>query len=115
MSLLTHRRGTKTFTGIVQGDVVTFSCPCTVYPGARIAIAMSVAQAEALVARRPAREVLAGFCREAIELFTSGLTPAEFDQLYVREARPIRDYPLYTEPGAGVAAPAAGDRTASLF
>jgi hypothetical protein len=95
--------------------VVMFWCPCTVYPNARIAIEMSLAQAEALMARKPAREVLTGFCREAIELFTSGLTPAEFDLLYVHEVRPIRDYSLYTERGAERAAPAAGDQTASLF
>jgi hypothetical protein len=115
MGTLSYRRGTKSFAGTVRGDVVTFRCPCTVYPGAQIAVEMSLAQAEALLARKPAREVLSGFTRETIELFSSGLTPAEFDLLYCREAKPVREYDLYADPGSGVAAVPMVDPSASLF
>lgn len=99
MSTLYHKRGIKCFTGSVVGDQVTFHTNCDVYPGAVLEIRMSVHQARALAERKPAREILSGSSRETIELFTSGLTPAEFDQLYGGKAKPIDDYPLYKHSG----------------
>jgi hypothetical protein len=93
--MLYHRRGTKSFTGAVEGDSVTFRCSCEVFSGIPVVVRMPRALAEALIARRPAREVLVGFPRAAVELFTSGLTEAEFDLAYRRSARSIEDYELY--------------------
>ena len=99
VSTVNFRRGTKVFTGTLNGERAVIHCPCDIYPGALIAIKMSAGQARALSDRRPAREVLGGFSRDVIELFTSGLTPAEFDQLFAGGARPVHDYELYTEVG----------------
>jgi hypothetical protein len=52
-----------------------------------------------LAARRGAADLLADFERAAVELFTSGLTPAEFDRLYSGGTRPLGDYPLYVKGG----------------
>lgn len=92
---LQFRRGLKSFTGTVEGGRVVFRCRCDVYPAAEVTVEMSVGQAEALLERKPVREVLAGYPREVIELFSSGMTPAEFDQFYGQRARPLRDYALY--------------------
>ncbi len=60
---------------------------------------MSLAQAQALVNRQPAREVLLGFHREAIELFTSGMTPAEWNRTYAPgQLGSPADFPLYVQP-----------------
>ena len=99
MDTIHHRRGTKTFVGKVQGESVTFSCYCDVFRDTRLEVRMSLAQAQALVDRQPAREVLAGFSREAIELFTSGMTPAEWNRTYAYgEIGFPSDYPLYVRP-----------------
>jgi hypothetical protein len=99
MDTLHHRRGTKTFVGKVHDESVTFSCPCDVFRDARVEVHMSLPQAQALVNRQPAREVLVGFCREAIELFTSGMTPAEWNSTYAcGEVGNPSDYPLYARP-----------------
>ena len=99
MDPIHHRRGTKTFVGKVKGELVTFSCYCDVFKDARLEVRMSLAQAQSLVNRQPAREVLAGFPREAIELFTSGMTPAEWNRTfaYADPGFPS-DYPLYVRP-----------------
>jgi hypothetical protein len=98
MDTIHHRRGTKSFVGKVQGDSVVFSCACEVFPDARLEVRMSLDQAEALVSRRPAREVLLGFPREVIELFTSGMTPAEWDRTYAPgQIGSPADYPLYVQ------------------
>ena len=107
MGTLYHRRGTKSFIGTVDGDTVTFRCSCDVFTNLTVAVRMPLASAEALVARKPAREVLAGFPRAAVELFTSGLTEAEFDFAFARSARPLADYVLY-EAKPGAAQPAEG-------
>ncbi len=100
------RRGTKTFSVTARGDDVQFRCHCEVYPGAEILVSMSMAQAQALIDRRPAGDVLAGRPFEVIELFRSGLTPAEFDQTYGGKAKPLAEYPLYDRRGGdGVATP----------
>ena len=93
--MLYHRRGTKSFTGTVEGDSVTFRCSCDVFTGIPVVVRMPLALAEALIARRPAREVLVGFPRAAVELFASGLTEAEFDLAYRRSAKSLEDYELY--------------------
>jgi hypothetical protein len=99
MDTIHHRRGTKTFIGKVRGDRVVFSCGCEVFPDARLEVSMSLAQAQALVDRQPAREVLIGFSREAVELFTSGMTPAEWNRTYAfGPAGSPADYPLYVRP-----------------
>jgi hypothetical protein len=102
---LSYRRGIKSFLGIENGSQVVFRCRCDVYPSAEIAVTMSLEQAQALVARKPAREVLAGFPREVVELFSSGLTPAEFDMMYGRSAKPLADYDLYNDVGGADAKP----------
>ncbi len=100
--MLYHRRGTKSFTGAVEGDSVTFRCSCEVFTGIPVVVRMPLALAEALIARRPAREVLVGFPRAAVELFTSGLTEAEFDLAYRRSTKSLEDYELYaTKAGLG--------------
>jgi hypothetical protein len=73
---------------------------------------MSLAQAHALVDRQPAREVLTGFCREAVELFTSGMTPAEWIRTYAPgDPGSPADYPLYVKPvGVPLAVPVGGDQ-----
>jgi hypothetical protein len=97
--MIHHRSGTKTFFGEVHGKSVVFSCNCDVFRDARVEVRMSLAQAQALVDRQPAREVLAGFPREAVELFTSGMTPAEWNRTYSPgEAGLPADYPLYAKP-----------------
>jgi hypothetical protein len=99
MDMIYHRRGTKSFVGKVEGDWVAFSCPCDVFRDARLEVRMSLAQAQALVNRQPAREVLVGFSREAIELFTSGMTPAEWNRTYAfGDIGSPADYPLYVRP-----------------
>ena len=95
MGMLYHRRGTKSFTGTVEGDSVTFRCSCDVFTSVPVAVKMPLRLAEALVARRPAREVLTGFPRAVVELFTSGLTEAEFDLAYRRCTKLLTDYELY--------------------
>jgi len=98
MDMIHHRRGTKTFVGKVQGDTVVFSCGCEVFPEARLEVRVSLAQAQALVNRQPAREVLPGFPREAIELFTSGMTPAEWNRTYAAgQIGSPADFPLYVQ------------------
>jgi hypothetical protein len=60
---------------------------------------MSLALGLARVARPPAPEVLRGFPREAIELFTSGMTPAEWNRTYASgQIGSPADYPLYVQP-----------------
>jgi hypothetical protein len=99
MDMIYHRRGTKSFVGRINGESVTFSCHCDVFRDARLEVRMSLAQAQALVDRKPAREVLAGFAREAIELFTSGMTPAEWNKTYgFSDVGTPSDYPLYVRP-----------------
>ena len=58
-------------------------------------VEMPLDAARALIARRPAREVLAGYPRAVVELFTSGLTEAEFDLTYGRFTKSLADYELY--------------------
>jgi hypothetical protein len=110
--MIHHRRGTKTFLGTVHGESVTFSCNCDVFRDARIEVRMSLAQAHALVDRQPAREVLTGFCREAVELFTSGMTPAEWIRTYAPgDPGSPADYPLYVKPvGVPLTVPVGGDQ-----
>jgi len=99
MDTIHHRRGTKTFVGKVHGERVVFCCACEVFQDARLEVHMSLAQAQALVDRQPAPEVLRGFPREAIELFTSGMTPAEWNRTYAPgQIGSPADYPLYVEP-----------------
>ena len=95
MGMLYHRRGTKSFTGTIEGDSVTFRCSCDVFTGISVVVKMPLASARALVARHPAREVLLGFPRAVVELFTSGLTEAEFDLAYRRSTKSLADYELY--------------------
>jgi hypothetical protein len=100
--MLYHRRGTKSFTGTVEGDVVTFRCSCDIFTSISVVVKMPLALAQALIARRPAQEVLAGFPRAAVELFTSGMTEAEFDFTYGRSTKSLEHYELYAaNPGAG--------------
>lgn len=99
MEMIYHRRGTKSFVGKVQGEWVIFSCSCDVFRDARIEVRITLEQARALVDRKPAREVLAGYSREAIELFTSGMTPAEWNRTYAfSDVGSPSDYPLYVRP-----------------
>ena len=63
----------------------------------------SLDAAQALIARRPAREVLRGFPRAVVELFTSGMTEAEFDLAYGRFTKPLADYQLYEVNGTDTA------------
>jgi hypothetical protein len=100
--MLYHRRGTKSFTGTVEGDTVTFRCSCDVFTGIAVVVKMPLAKAEALIARRPAQEILVGFPRAAVELFTSGMTEAEFDLTYRRSTKTLENYELYAvRSGAG--------------
>ncbi len=108
--MIYHRRGTKTFLGNVQGDSVIFTCTCDVFRDARVEVRMSLVQAQALVDRQPARQVLAGFPREAIELFTSGMTPAEWIRTFAPgPTGSPADYPLYVQPAGMPAAVPVGD------
>jgi hypothetical protein len=104
------RRGTKTFIGNVHGDSVIFTCYCDVFREARVEVRMSLAQAQALLNRQPARQVLPGFPREAIELFTSGMTPAEWDRTYAPgQTGSPAEYPLYVRPTGMPVAVSVGD------
>jgi len=100
----TFRRGTKVFTVSFKGDQVVFRCSCDALPGSDVVVTLPVTQAKALLEGRPAREVLAGKSFEVVELFRTGLTPAEFDQAYGGNVRP--DYPHYVRAGGSTGEPA---------
>ena len=103
MEKLFHRRATKSFIGTVDGDSVRFRCACDVFPGFPVMVEIPLDLAQALIARRPAREVLRGFPRAVVELFTSGMTEAEFDLAYGRFTKPLADYQLYEVNGTDTA------------
>ncbi len=113
----TYRRGTKVFTVAAQDDRLVFRCSCEVFTSSEVVVVLPAAQGRALLEGKPAREVLAGHPFEVVELFRTGLTPAEFDQVYGGEVKP--SYPHYVRAGAGVDEPAAPrgstDGIGSLF
>ncbi len=113
----TFRRGTKVFTVSFKDDQVVFRCSCEALPNSDVVVTLPVAQATALLDGRPAREVLAGQPFEIVELFRTGLTPAEFDQAYGGSLRP--DYPHYVRAGGSAGEPAPERRppenTGTLF
>ena len=92
------RRGSKKIVGIQESkDVVCFSAPCTVYPECVVEVRVTLAQAEELAGpnRRNVPTVLPDLAKELREIFVSGTTPAEWDELFSSSIKPLSNYKGY--------------------
>ena len=84
MKLYEFRCGSKKVYGVESAPgIVTLRVDCNVFPEAVIKIEVTTAQADALENRpRPAVQVIApNMPRELREIFITGTTPAEYDEL----------------------------------
>jgi hypothetical protein len=95
--------GGKHVYGIPQADGrYKFVCDCDVYPTHLVEVYVTEAQALELDGMRPRsrciQEILPDVPKELREIFLSGMTPAEFDELMGNHAQAPENYPGYVLP-----------------
>jgi hypothetical protein len=90
------RAGQRELIGVLdQWQRVVFNLECRIYLDAAVEVAISRAQAEDLAKGLPADVVLSDLPIQLRRIFSSGFTPAEFDDRYALGALPMEEYPGY--------------------
>lgn len=83
----------------VDATTVRALCDCDVYPDTCIEVEMTLAQALELTSDRHTRrniaEILPNASKEVREIFITGTTPAEWDELFGKGAKPAAAYGCY--------------------
>ena len=92
------RRGQKIIRGTQEApDVVCFTTGCAVYPECVVEVRMTLAQAEELTGerRRNIPSLLPEVPAPLREIFLSGTTPAEWDEIFGNGVKQLAEYPGY--------------------
>lgn len=91
------RVGSKKVYWLQDGERATALCDCEVYTDHCVEVHMTLAQALEIAggARRSIQDILPDVAKEVREVFISGTTPAEWDELFGARAKPAEAYGCY--------------------